>query len=56
MNREATKYCEECKNCLSIERQRSDFYCVYCEYRAHTFDEVVYCKYKKLKKENKRNA
>lgn len=56
MNREATKYCEECKNCQLIDIKYSNYY-VQCSHRPHVFDdEVVYCKYKKLKKENKRNA
>lgn len=50
MNKEATKYCEECKNCLLIEI-KMDTYWIHCKYRAHIFDdEVIYCKYKKIKK------
>ena len=53
MNREATKYCEECKNCQLIDIRRSD-YKIQCKYRSRIFDdEVIYCKYKKIKKEKK---
>ena len=56
MNREATKYCEECKNCKLIELKYNDYW-VQCKYRPYSFsDEVTYCKYRKVKKENKRNA
>ena len=54
MKREETKFCEECKNCEQIVRQFGDKHYVQCKYRLHTFDEpVVYCKYKKIKKEKK---
>ena len=57
MNKEATKYCEECQNCKLIEQKRDNYYLVQCTKRSYAFyDEVVYCKYKKIKKENKRNA
>lgn len=56
MNREATKYCEECKNCKLIEVKVSNYW-IKCKYRAYDFDDaVVYCKYKKLREEKKRNA
>lgn len=56
MKKEATKYCEECQNCRIIELKFNHYY-IHCKHRDHPFDdEVIYCKYKKLKKENKRNA
>lgn len=55
MTREETKYCEECKNCKLIEGVVS--YYVHCSRRIHRFDDaVVYCKYKKLKKEKKKKC
>ena len=56
MKKEATRYCEECKNCQLIEIIINSHW-IHCKHRSRAFDdEVVYCKYKKLKKESKRNA
>ena len=56
MKKEATRYCEECKNCALIELKYGDYW-VQCKYRPYSFEnEVTYCKYKKIKKENKRNV
>ena len=53
MNREATKYCEECKNCQLIEIKCHDYW-IHCQHRPHIFDnEVIYCRYNKVKKEKK---
>ena len=56
MTREETKFCEECKNCKLIEYA----YCTYwvqCNKRLRHFDDaVIYCKYKKLKKEKKKKC
>jgi hypothetical protein len=54
MKREDTKFCEECKNCEQIVRRYTDSYYIQCSNRRHVFDEpVIYCKYKKIKKEKK---
>ena len=56
MNKEATKYCEECKNCLLIHRVCNNFW-VKCKCKSRfSNDEVVYCKYKRLRKENKKDV
>lgn len=55
MTREDTKYCEECKNCKLIEYVTSHY--VHCSKRTYRFDDaVIYCKYKKLKKEKKKKC
>lgn len=55
MTRDASKYCEECKHCKKIrEMYISEFY-VSCKKEYFRFKEpVIYCKYKKLKKEKKK--
>lgn len=55
MTREEAKYCEECKYCQHIEKMTG--YWVKCDQRYHIFnDPVIYCRYKKLKKEKKRKC
>ena len=54
MNREATKFCEECENCEQIAEMYKNSYYIRCSRRSKAFDDpVVYCKYKKIKKEKK---
>lgn len=54
MNREAAKFCEECKNCEQIIKLSGDTYYVQCLHKPDVFcGLVIYCKYKKIKKEKK---
>lgn len=54
MNREETKFCEECKHCEQIVRWGGENHYIQCKHKTNIFYEpVVYCKYKKIKKEKK---
>ena len=52
MNREETKFCEECKHCERIVKIFGNTHYIQCSQRPRVFDNpVIYCKYKKIKKE-----
>ena len=57
MTIEETKFCEECRNCKLIEYSYVSYW-VHCGKRLHDIfnDAVIYCKYKKLKKEKKKKC
>ena len=57
MTKEETKFCEECKNCQLIEYSYASYW-IHCSKRLHNIfdDAVIYCKYKKLKKEKKKKC
>lgn len=59
MKKEETKYCEECHYCKVIEYVcGGGGYNVSCSKRSYRYfdDAVIYCKYKKLKKEKKKKC
>jgi hypothetical protein len=61
MTREESKYCEECKYCISIHDMNSvlPWFRVYCKKEKYDYsidDGIIYCSKKKLKKEKKKKC
>ena len=59
MTREESKYCEECKYCITIRRINSTWTKVYCKiekYGRGIEDGILYCSKKKLKKEKSKKC